>query len=44
MLQGDASSRRGIARGVDATGALLLEVDGQRERIVSGDISVREAR
>ena len=44
MLQGDGSSRRGIARGVDATGALLLEVDGQRERIVSGDISVREAR
>lgn len=29
----------GIARGVDATGALLLEVAGERRRIVSGDPS-----
>ena len=40
-LHAGSSSRRGTARGVDATGALLLEVDGQRERVVSGDISLR---
>ena len=40
-LQAGSSSRWGTARGVDATGALLLEVDGRRERIVSGDISLR---
>jgi BirA family biotin operon repressor/biotin-[acetyl-CoA-carboxylase] ligase len=38
----DASgSRQGTARGVDAGGALLLEVQGRRERVVSGDISLR---
>jgi len=38
----DASgSRQGAARGVDAGGALLLEVQGRRERVVSGDISLR---
>ena len=38
----DASSRRlGTARGVDAGGALLLEVQGRCERVVSGDISLR---
>jgi BirA family transcriptional regulator, biotin operon repressor / biotin---[acetyl-CoA-carboxylase] ligase len=31
----------GIARGVDADGALLLEADGYRRRIVSGEVSVR---
>ncbi len=40
-LHADSGSRWGTARGVDATGALLLEVDGRRERVVSGDISLR---
>jgi BirA family biotin operon repressor/biotin-[acetyl-CoA-carboxylase] ligase len=31
----------GVARGVDADGALLLESDGTRRRIVSGEVSVR---
>lgn len=31
----------GLARGVDADGALLLESDGGRRRIVSGEVSVR---
>jgi len=34
----------GTARGVDADGALLLEVDGAHRRILSGDISLRLAR
>lgn len=32
---------RGLARGVDDTGALLLSVDGQVRRILSGDLSLR---
>nr|VFJ62389.1 MAG: BirA family transcriptional regulator, biotin operon repressor / biotin-[acetyl-CoA-carboxylase] ligase [Candidatus Kentron sp. FW] len=32
---------RGFARGVDETGALLLSVDGQTRRILSGDLSLR---
>jgi BirA family biotin operon repressor/biotin-[acetyl-CoA-carboxylase] ligase len=40
-LHAGGSSRTGRARGVDASGALLLEVDGQRERVVSGDVSLR---
>jgi BirA family biotin operon repressor/biotin-[acetyl-CoA-carboxylase] ligase len=31
----------GLARGVDADGALLLESGGARRRIVSGEVSVR---
>jgi BirA family biotin operon repressor/biotin-[acetyl-CoA-carboxylase] ligase len=31
----------GIARGVDAGGALLFEVDGQLQRFVAGDVSLR---
>lgn len=34
-------SVQGIARGVDADGALLLEVDGQTRRYVSGEVSLR---
>ena len=34
----------GLARGVDADGALLLEADGARRRIVSGEVSVRPVR
>lgn len=32
---------RGIARGVDETGALLVDADGQRRRILSGDVALR---
>lgn len=35
--------RLGICRGVDGDGALLLEVDGQVERILSGEVSLRPA-
>ena len=43
-LHDTSSSRWGTARGVDASGALLLDVDGRRERVVSGDISLRVLR
>ena len=33
----------GIERGVDGTGALLLDVDGIRRRIISGELSLRPA-
>lgn len=35
--------RLGVCRGVDGDGALLLEVDGQVERILSGEVSLRPA-
>jgi len=35
--------RLGICRGVDGDGALLLDVDGQVERILSGEVSLRAA-
>ena len=31
----------GIARGIDENGALLVEVDGQLKKVVSGEVSVR---
>ena len=31
----------GIARGIDRDGALLVDIQGQRKRIVSGEVSVR---
>ena len=34
----------GFARGVDADGALLLEIDGASRRILSGEVSVRPVR
>jgi BirA family transcriptional regulator, biotin operon repressor / biotin---[acetyl-CoA-carboxylase] ligase len=34
----------GFARGVDGDGALLLEVDGARRRILTGEVSVRPVR
>ncbi len=34
----------GLARGVDADGALLLETDAGRRRILSGEVSVRPVR
>lgn len=33
--------REGICRGVDTDGALLLDVDGRIERILSGEVSLR---
>lgn len=33
----------GICRGVDGDGALLLDVDGRSERILSGEVSLRRA-
>ncbi len=33
----------GICRGVDTDGALLLEIDGRIERILSGEVSLRPA-
>lgn len=35
--------RLGICRGVDTDGALLLDVDGKLERVVSGEVSLRPA-
>ena len=35
--------RLGICRGVDSDGALLLELDGRVERILSGEVSLRPA-
>ena len=34
----------GLARGVDADGALLLDIDGASRRILSGEVSVRPVR
>jgi BirA family biotin operon repressor/biotin-[acetyl-CoA-carboxylase] ligase len=38
-----APPRAGICRGVDSDGALLLEVDGRIERVLSGEVSLRPA-
>jgi len=35
--------REGICRGVDTDGALLLDIDGRVERILSGEVSLRPA-
>jgi BirA family biotin operon repressor/biotin-[acetyl-CoA-carboxylase] ligase len=42
VLQG-AQTLEGMARGVDADGALLLEAAGGTRRILSGDVTVRTA-
>ncbi len=34
----------GIARDIDADGALLVETDGGLERVFAGDVSIREAK
>jgi len=34
---------QGIAQGIDASGALLVEVAGQQQRYLSGEVSVRDA-
>lgn len=41
LLTDFASPRQGICRGVNEEGALLLEVDGRIERVLSGEISLR---
>ncbi|HEU4517543.1 MAG TPA: biotin--[acetyl-CoA-carboxylase] ligase [Steroidobacteraceae bacterium] len=43
VLQG-GQPLEGVARGVDGDGALLLEVGGHRQRILSGEVSVRPVR
>ncbi len=42
-LRSGSSRRTGTARGVDAAGALLLEIDGRCEPVLSGDVSLRPA-
>ncbi|MBL8347476.1 MAG: biotin--[acetyl-CoA-carboxylase] ligase [Rubrivivax sp.] len=39
-----AHAAAGVAEGVDGQGALVLRVGGERQRIVSGEVSVRHAR
>jgi BirA family biotin operon repressor/biotin-[acetyl-CoA-carboxylase] ligase len=39
-----AGTTLGIAKGVDDDGTLLVEVDGELRRFVSGDVSLRAAR
>jgi BirA family biotin operon repressor/biotin-[acetyl-CoA-carboxylase] ligase len=43
LLSDFSAPRSGICRGVGSDGALLLEVDGRVERILSGEISLRPA-
>lgn len=43
VLQG-GQALEGVARGVDGDGALLLEAAGRRQRIHSGEVSVRPVR
>lgn len=41
LLSDFAPAREGICRGVDGDGALLFEVDGRIERVLSGEVSLR---
>jgi BirA family transcriptional regulator, biotin operon repressor / biotin---[acetyl-CoA-carboxylase] ligase len=43
QLHGQAGIETGLARGIDADGALLVEHAGRVHRIISGDVSVRAA-
>jgi BirA family biotin operon repressor/biotin-[acetyl-CoA-carboxylase] ligase len=43
LLSDFAPPREGLCRGVDVDGALLLEVNGRIERVLSGEISLRGA-
>ncbi len=43
ILQGEQTIE-GLARGVDADGALLLDAAGGRRRVLSGEVSVRPVR
>lgn len=44
LLSDFAPPRDGLCRGVDNDGALLLEVAGRVERVLSGELSLRPAR
>ena len=37
----EGEPEEGIARGIDSDGALLVEIDGNLKRIISGEVSVR---
>lgn len=37
----DDEIEQGIAKGIDETGALLVEIQGKEKRIISGEVSVR---
>lgn len=43
LLSDFGAPRSGICRGVDTDGALLFEVDGRIERVLSGEVSLRPA-
>jgi BirA family biotin operon repressor/biotin-[acetyl-CoA-carboxylase] ligase len=43
LLSDFAPPRAGLCRGADVDGALLLEVDGRIERVLSGEVSLRSA-
>lgn len=43
VLNADGSSIHGVAAGIDASGALLLETPGGRTRLFSGDVSLRQS-
>ena len=43
LLSDFAPPRAGLCRGVDVDGALLLEIDGRVERVLSGEVSLRSA-
>jgi len=40
-LHGSGPVQSGVARGVDADGALLVEQQGQLHRVIAGEVSVR---
>lgn len=42
-VQQSGEPLRGVARGVDEAGALLVDVAGERRRILSGDVALRAA-
>jgi BirA family biotin operon repressor/biotin-[acetyl-CoA-carboxylase] ligase len=42
-VQAGNSSLVGVARGIGADGALLVEVGGQVQRVVAGDVTLRRA-
>ena len=41
LVPGAGPATHGICRGVDDTGALLVDVDGTRRRFIAGDVSLR---
>ena len=43
QITGEHVAQTGVCCGVDDDGALLLNRDGQIERVISGDVSLRMA-